>query len=135
MGLWRLKRFFIVKWLENTGSRMFQTNKRNSFLLLTVDTPFHGMVNSSYCNLKCPGDLLSCGGFYYYNVYTALALTPKDINFQITVVSLIRWKLLARIRWLRIVRLDLFFMLSKIMWFNSIKFAAQILFEQILSSF
>jgi hypothetical protein len=61
-----------------------------SVFFLSDDTYFQAVTNASYCNMKCPGDSLACGGLYYYNVYPAVSSTPKDVNFQLTVVSSIK---------------------------------------------
>ena len=45
------------------------------------------VTNASYCNMKCPGDQSTCGGLYYLSIYLAKASSPKDINFQLVVVS------------------------------------------------
>jgi len=54
---------------------------------MTGDTLVYAFATAAtYCNMKCV-DNNNCGGAFGISIYPAVPSTPKDVNFQLSVVK------------------------------------------------
>jgi hypothetical protein len=53
---------------------------------MTGNTLVSAITTATYCNMKC-ADNNNCGGAFGISIYPAVPSTPKDVNFQLSVVK------------------------------------------------